>query len=497
LRNAPRPFVARARPKKCAATLFRLNRHAARDDSNDVTPRPQHLATESVRVSEILAALSFALDLTEGQPMGHSLRACLIGMEIAHRLGLPMQQRRDLYYALMLKDVGCSSNSARVFELFGGDDREAKRALKRVDWANYFKAARYAIAQAEPGAPWFVRARRIAGLARRGSGVAEELVRTRCDRGASIVSRLGFGTNVAEAVRNLDEHWDGGGQPRGLSGSEIPLLSRILGVAQTMAVFAVVDGPEGASQVIEARRGRWFDPTLVVAARGMEPQLARWIAMDEGLLGREAGECEPGGAALLAGSGTLDRIALGFAEVVDAKSPFTAQHSYRVTQLAVRLAESMDYTPEAITRLRRAALLHDIGKLSVSNTNLDKPGKLIEAEWDAVRMHPYYTQRILQHIRGFEEIAYVAGCHHERLDGKGYFMGLEAEQIPQDAQIISAADIFDALSSERPYRPALEVEVALGIMENDRDRAVPGDLLDTLSEIVRDAPGGEVQRRAA
>jgi len=428
--------------------------------------------------------------------MGHSLRSCLIGMEIAERLGLAMQDRRDLYYALMLKDVGCSSNSARVFELFGGDDREAKRALKRVDWANYFKAAGYAMAQAEPGAPWYLRARRIATLARRGPGVAAELVRTRCERGAAIVTQLGFGHRVADAVLNLDEHWDGGGHPRGLQGSAIPLLSRILGVAQTLEVFSTLEGPETAIQIVESRRGRWFDPTLVSAAQGLDAHLAEWGTMDEGLLGRAVSAAEPGGAALLAGPGTLDRIAQGFADVVDAKSPFTGEHSSRVTQISIRLAEGLGYSPDQITNLRRAALLHDIGKLSVSNAILDKPGRLTEEEWDAVRMHPYYTLRILQHVRGFEEIAHVAGCHHERLDGKGYFQGLEGDQIPMEAQIISAADIFDALSSERPYRPALGPEVAIAMMERDRGSAIDGDLLDLLARVVHGLDTSE-QRKAA
>jgi HD-GYP domain-containing protein (c-di-GMP phosphodiesterase class II) len=472
-------------------------RALGRADTGGVTTRPTHPATESVRVSEVLAALSFALDLAEGQPMGHSLRTCLIGMEIAHRLGLPMQERRDLYYALMLKDIGCSSNSARVFELFGGDDREMKREMKHVDWGSYFKAARFAMAQAEPGAPWFARARRIADLARRGPDVAAELVRTRAEHGATIVTRLGFGPRVAEAVQHLEERWDGSGHPGALEGSAIPLLSRIMGLAQSIDVHARLGGPGPALEWAEDRRGRWFDPTLVSAARGLDVQLDRWGRMDEGLLGRAATEAEPGGASLLAGPGTMDRIALGFAEVVDAKSPFTAQHSYRVTQLTIRLAEALDYAPERITALRRAALLHDIGKLSVPNTILDKPGKLSEPEWDSIRMHPYYTRRILQHIRGFEEIAHVAGCHHERLDGTGYFQGLAGDDIPEDAQLIATADIFDALSSERPYRPALRTDVALQIMERDRGTAIDGDLLDLLASVVRGAGRSEEFREAA
>lgn len=428
--------------------------------------------------------------------MGHTLRSCMIGMELAQRLGLPMQDRRDLYYAMMLKDVGCSSNSARVFELFGGDERLAKSDLKRVDWANYFRAARYAMAHAEPGAPWFRRARRIASLARQGTTVATELVETRCERGATIVLRLGFGPRVAEAVRSLEEHWDGGGQPRGIEGAAIPLLARIMCLAQTVEVFTQVGGPSAATGLAEARRGRWFDPTVVDALRGMEALLARWSEMTESSLSALVAESEPGGAALLAGPGTLDRIALGFADVVDAKSPFTAAHSYRVTQLSLEIAEYMGYSPGQRLRLRRAALLHDIGKLSVPNSILDKPAGLTAPEWDAVRMHPFYTQRILLHVRGFKDIAYIAGSHHERLDGGGYHQGLRGDDVPIDSLVIATADVYDALSSERPYRPAMPIEVALAIMEEDRAAAFPSDCLDALYHVVGRSDGA-AERRAA
>src|SRR5437762_6546551 len=162
----------------------------------------------SVSVAEVFSALSFALDITEGHPFGHALRTCLIGMRLADRMGLPLTDRRDLYYALMLKDVGCSSNAARVFELFGGDERAAKRDRMRVDWPNYFKAARFAMAHAASGASWYQRARRVASLAAAGPNAAAELVRTRCERGADIVTRLGFTPAVATALGALrsEEH---------------------------------------------------------------------------------------------------------------------------------------------------------------------------------------------------------------------------------------------------------------------------------------------------
>ena len=465
----------------------------ARDDTLNVIPSAQNSSLEAVRVSEVLAALSFALDLTEGQPMGHSLRSCLIGMEIADRLGLPLHDRRDLYYALLLKDVGCSSNSARVFELFGGDERLTKHDLKRVDWANYFKAMRYMFSHTMPSAPWFQRARRIVSLARAGSAVATDLIERRCERGAAIVTQIGLGARVADGVRSLDEHWDGSGQPRGLMHAAIPLQARILCLAQTLEVFTALEGAGAALEVAEQRSGRWFDPTLVSACRGMQPALASWRDLGEAALRHEVAEREPGGAVLLAGPGTLDRIALGFAEVVDAKSPFPAQHSFRVTHYALEIATRIGFDERERSDLRRAALLHDIGKLSVPNAVLDKPGSLSNEEWEAVRLHPYYTLRILLHVRGFQQIAQVAASHHERLDGRGYFRGLRGEQVPLAAQVIAAADIFEALSSPRPYRPALPEDTALQIMERDRRVGICDACLDALGEVVRGETADDVE----
>ena len=449
-----------------------------------MTYRAPDSAAESVRVSEVLAALSFALDLTEGQTLGHSLRTCLVGMRISERMGLSVGDRRDLYYGLLLKDAGCSSHAAQVFSLLGGGARGDKGDPSRVDWVSYLKAARFGLSHIAPGASWLERARRIAAFARLGPRIARELVETRASRGAEIVCRLGFGAGVANAVRALDEHWDGSGQPRGLVGEEIPMPARIMCLAQALEVYTTLDGAGAALRVALQRGGKWFDPALVGIAVEYEHELNRLRALDGSALKSEVQDCEPGDAALLAGPGALDRIALGFAEVVDAKSPFTAQHSYRMSDLSVRIAQRLGYDRVSLAPLRRAALLHDIGKLSVPNSILDKPGPLTAEEWEVVRLHPYYTQRILLHVRGFKQIAHLAAAHHERLDGRGYFRGLKGSQIPLGSQILSTADMFDALTAPRPYRPALPEETALRIMERDRDTAVSASCLDALASVL-------------
>jgi len=445
-----------------------------------VNRRDRLPAPETVHLSDVFSALSFALDLTEGQPMGHALRTTLIAQELAGRLGLPLALRRDLYYAALLKDAGCSSNASGVFSLFGGDDRLAKGARMRVDWSNYFRAAFFAMAQAAPGASWFERARRITALARQGRRAAVELVDLRCRRGAEIVQQLGLGPGAADAVRSLDEHWDGRGHPRGLAGDEIPIVARVLTLAQTLEVFAMRGGAANALGLVGRRAGRWFDPLVVAAGAGLETPLERWCSLGTRELRDAVAEAEPGSAAMLAGPRAVDRIAHVFADVVDAKSPFTGAHSQRMTQLAVSVAHQLGWGVAEVAEVRRAALLHDLGKLTVPNTILDKPGPLTPSEWEVMRMHSFYTERILEHVRGFEWLAFASASHHERLDGSGYCRGLRGENVPALSRVLAVADVFDALSTRRPYRPALSIEEALSIMEQDRGSGLCGDALDAL-----------------
>lgn len=438
-----------------------------------------------VPLTDVLAALSFALDLTEGQPMGHSLRANLISMELASRLDLPMQLRRDLYYAALLKDAGCSSNAAAVFEMFGSSDIEAKRARMTTDWSNDVRAALYAFEHAAPGASWFERAKRVATLAKMGPRSAARLVQVRCDRGAEIVLQLGFGHGAANGVRALEEHWDGHGHPQGLKGEQIPVVARVLGLAQILEVFNAEGGPYAALALVRRRSGKWFDPTIVEACRGLEPMLARWASLTTSELRDEVSENEPGHASLLAGTATLRRVAHVFAGIVDAKSPFTGAHSQRVAELSVAVATHLGWSQERIEEARSAALLHDLGKLSVPNSILDKPGALEPGEWEIMRMHALYTERILQHVQGFEWLAFASAAHHERMDGTGYCRGLDGDMLPELSRVLAVADVYDALSAERPYRGALSPPEVFAIMDRDGARGFCPQCYDALQCVTR------------
>src|SRR6478735_9820327 len=218
----------------------------------------------SLRISELLAALSHALDLTEGQPVGHAERTCLIALRVADPLQLGDDDRHALVMAPLLKDVGCSSSAARMCRLFGTDDITLKAHGKLVDWQRPADVVRYTARHVEGGSR-LARARRTLAVLRELSATGSEIVEARCDRGASIVRALGCPEEAAEAVFQLDEHWNGKGNPHRLEGDAIAPLARIVALAQTADVFCAVQGRAAAREMVRDRGGRWFAPDVAAA----------------------------------------------------------------------------------------------------------------------------------------------------------------------------------------------------------------------------------------
>ena len=438
--------------------------------------------TGSIRLSDVVSALSVALDLTEGQPMGHAIRSCLLGMRIADELSLSPQDRTDLYYGLLLKDSGCSTNSARLHQIIGSDEIAAKREIKLEDWNKVeLSGARYLWRNVLPGAPLPQRLKRMWRIALDQRRNNAELIGARCERGAEIARKIGLGESTAEAIRSLDEHWDGTGYPEGRAGREIPHLAQIINLSQTLEVFSAASGPARAIHVISERGGRWFDPALVRVARSLAEDDKIWQRLRSSNVRLEVLQMEPG-VAVPASPERIDSICEAFAQVIDAKSPYTFNHSVGVAGAAVAISQAMTLSPAMLTMIRRAALLHDIGKLSVSNAILEKPGKLNDAEWKVMRLHPAYTRLILREISGFDHLAFVAAAHHERLDGKGYPEGLTAEQMPLAARIIAVADVYQALSEKRPYRESLPAEAVFKIMDRDIPDRLDANCLSALKQ---------------
>lgn len=442
--------------------------------------------SNSLKLAELIGSLSYALDLTEGQPEGHCIRCCWIGIHIGKQIGLDEQSLWNLYYTLLLKDLGCSSNAARICELYLTDDQSFKHDFKLVG-TNTTQILNFVFAQTGRNAGWSKRLTAILNILRNGDTIANELIQTRCNRGARIARQLRFPEEVALGIHALDEHWDGLGRPDGVKGNAIPRNARIALLAQVIDVFNFSQGQAAALEEIRQRSGSWLDPDLVSAFEKVAQHAEFWELLNAEHIDQAVLALEPAQYSLPLDEHYMDEIAGAFGQVVDSKSPFTAGHSERVGFYAYHIAQELQLTEAHCNWIKRAALLHDIGKLGVSSSILEKPGKLTAEEFYEVQKHAELTKIILSKIAQFAELAKIASAHHERLDGKGYPEGLTAEAIMLETRIITVADIFDAISAERPYHPANSVEDTLAIMQGMQDTAIDSQCFNALKNVLLSA----------
>ena len=442
----------------------------------------------ALRLSDVVAAMSYALDITEGQPEGHALRSCVIGMLTGKALGLDAQQLSDLYYALLMKDLGCSSNAAKIRHIFGADDLRIKRAFKSVNLDNLAEGTRFVLSNAGSAAPLQRRLKHVIDVSLGKDGGHTGLTQVRCERGADIALQMGFSRATSDAIRALDEHWNGGGHPYNLTAENIPLLARILCLSQTVEIFFREGGVAAAQAVALGRTGTWFDPAVVAGLAVAWQKEGFWDSLGADGLEDRVAELEPLDRVIKTDNAQLDRVAEAFARVIDAKSPWTYRHSERVRQFALGAATQLLGTAaldaDALRRLSRAALLHDIGKLGVSNLVLDKRGKLSDDEFASIRHHPVYSEQILSRVAPFEELAELAGCHHERMDGRGYPRKVQAATLDFEVRVLAVADQFEALTAARPYRDPMTTEAALTILYKDVGDGVDPQALRALEDFL-------------
>ena len=437
------------------------------------------LRSSGVSTSRLLAALSTALDLTEGQLPGHAVRTAFLAMRVAEVLGRTGPERATLFHAAFLKDAGCSSNAAAVSSIFGGDDIELKGRQSVID-RSILASAAFSIRSLPATEPLPRRLRRLIHLGLRGPQEQTAIEQLRCERGASIARKAGFGEAVAAAVHDVHEHWDGGGQPRHLAGEAIDASARVIAACAALDVFASRQGREAAVTTLVGRRGRWYEPTVVDALLALVDRnvLGELDAPD--VVGRTL-ELAPQSTEVYDGETDVDRLALAFAEVVDAKSPYTGSHSQSVAAIAERIGSAMSLPDRDVVDVRRAALLHDIGKLGVPNSILDKPARLEASEFEVIRRHPELSLRILSPVPAFAAVAEMAACHHERLDGRGYFRGLTEPELTLGARIVAVADVFEALTADRPYRAAMRPEAAIAILREEAGKHLASDVVEVLA----------------
>ncbi|MBC7673580.1 MAG: HD domain-containing protein, partial [Polaromonas sp.] len=353
--------------------------------------------------------------------------------------------------------------------------------MKVVDWHHRIRLALSTAMMVGHGRSLRERAQQFMAIART-KDMTRDLILIRCDRGAEIARQLGFPPGTAAAIRSLDEHWCGLGYARGLSGSDIPLLARIANLSQTLEVFFSRGGPRAALAVARKRSGTWFDPALVKLVRDWKRDKAWWTLL-AGDVTQAVQDAEPSDRVMIVDGDGLDLVCRAFADIIDAKSPFTFRHSTRVADVAREVARHCGFDEMGQRRIYRAGLLHDIGKLGVSNTILDKNGPMTPEERVQMELHPRFTLEILERVSSFHSFARTASLHHEKLDGSGYPFGVKGDEMELAARILVVSDIYDALTSDRPYRKGMPESRAMEILESERGTKLCPTALDALAAV--------------
>ncbi len=367
-----------------------------------------------VRLGDLVFAVSSALDLVSPEVVGHHFRVARIARAIARQFGFAEDQRRDLLLAAALHDCGAFS------------------LRERLDLMNYEVR--------DPG--------------------------QHAAAGYRLLKSFPHFERAAEIVRFHHLPWDHrrGEQWRG---RQVPPGSHILHLADRVSVLAVDQSVAGGwggviARLVASGSGSLFNPEYVEALEAAAVRPGFWSDMET--KGDDDLRNDPVFARVMLTEADLRGLAHLFWQIVDFRSRFTATHTSGVAAVAGFLAPLAGVTGAAGRMVAISAGLHDIGKLAVPSETLEKEKALTRDEIARLRSHPLHGWRILERISGLEEINLWANLHHERLDGKGYPFQLPASQIPLESRIVAVADVFTALTEERPYRRGMSGREAAGIL---------------------------------
>ncbi|MFD7156937.1 HD domain-containing phosphohydrolase [Kribbella sp. NPDC059898] len=444
-------------------------------------------AEGSVRIAELVATLSYAADLGLGQPMEHCLRQTVIALRLADLAGAADTEREATYYLGLLMNAYCHADAAEQAEWFG-DDISFKGDSYEMLAMNTVQTAAFILSRLGAHGSALARVKRLAAFPVTGKRTVESWLTTHATLGSEFAARIGLGPAAVAALRQAYEQWDGKGVPMHLRGTDISLPSRCVQFAGPIEVMARRHGVPAATETARRHAGSLFDP-------GLADLFVRWA--DEVLTGLETTdwttvlEAEPRLSRRVSGT-ELDEVLEAMADLVDLKSPYHAGHSRGVANLAAEAARFTGLPEAERTRLYRAGLLHDLGRLGVSNTIWDKPGPLTALERDRVDLHPYLTGKMLLGIPAIAPSRTIAERHHERLDGSGYPRGLTAASLTAADRILAAADAYHAMTEPRPHRVPLIGDAAATQL---RSEVRAGRLDPNASEAVLRAAGHRATAR--
>jgi HD-GYP domain-containing protein (c-di-GMP phosphodiesterase class II)/DNA-binding CsgD family transcriptional regulator len=442
-----------------------------------------------LRRAELLASLSLAADLGMGQPLESAQRTAILTVALGRAAGLAAREMKDAYYVAFLRYVGCTADAPIAAAVFGGDEIAARGWLAPCDWSKPTDVMRVLMRNIGAGKSVLQRARLYAGLfvkMPRLTGTTE----SHCEVAQALADDLGCSVRVREALGYAFERWDGKGIPRKKKGQAIPLAMRVAQVADDAQAFHRSGGVAGTAAMLAARAGRALDPTLAETARAGAAEIL--AALEVASVWDAAIAAEPG-APDYVDEAAIDGALQAMGAFADLKSSYTRGHSAGVAELAAGAAERLGLGAEAVAEVRRAGYVHDVGRAGVSAGVWEKEGPLTDGEWEKVRQHASYTERILARPPLLARLGVLGSLDHERMDGTGY-QRLAAASLPPGARVLAAADMYQAMRETRPHRRSiargevaatLEGEAAKGRLDREAVRAV----LETAGDRVARARG--------
>jgi HD-GYP domain-containing protein (c-di-GMP phosphodiesterase class II) len=407
---------------------------------------------ERVRAAEVMAALSLATDLGIGVPLEHGLQSTLVAMRLGERLGVDSEVASQVYYACLLFYVGCTADAEVAAETFGDDDALTTHAMPARFGSPPEMMAGMMRALANSGSPAPVRAVQMVRGMPRAAREFKGHITAFCEVAQMLTDRLGLPASIQGLFGYLVERWDGRGLPGRARHEEIPLPVRIASVARDAAFQHMLGGAEFAAGVVRRRAGGAFDPAVAIPLADAATEL---LAFDAGASAwEETLACEPGPWLTLEGE-AIDRALGAMGDFADLASPYLVGHSAGVAELATAAAQRCRLEAADLLQLRRGALVHDLGRVAVPVRIWQKATPLTSDDWERVRLHAYYSERVLARSAFLAALARVASFHHERLDGSGYHRGAAGVELRPSARLLAAADAYHAMTEPRPHRAAL------------------------------------------
>lgn len=422
-----------------------------------------------------------------GEPLEHGLRTTVIGVRLAESLGLDEEDRRAVYYVALLRYAGCTAESHLDAALFG-DEIAVRAAMAPVLFGSRAELLLAIARTMRAGEPARWRAVAVARALAQLRDAFRKGAAGHCEVTQAHALRLGLGAKIQAALGDVFERWDGKGWPAGRRGEEVPLPVRLMQVAEDADLQHGLGGLERAVSIVRKRSGAAFDPEVADAFCRAAPDLLG--GLDGGALWENAMAAEPGEPVILEGELVDEGLAV-FGDFADLTIPYTLGHSAGVAELAAAAGERAGLDAEACVALRRAGLVHNVGRVAVTASIWNKPGPLSRDEHEKVRLYPYYTQRVLQHPAFLRPLSEIASRVQERLDGSGYPRGVAASDLSTSDRILAAANAYQAMVEPRPHRPAHARTQAAELL---RDEVRAGRLDATAVTAVLEASGQKAGR---